>query len=220
MQQGALHLIWPERYGKDEFILADCNRVAFERVLHTDQWKMNALLLQGPNFSGKTHLAHIFASQHNAVLISDAEQCREAVGFTGDHIVIDSADKLLAQHPDLAEPFFHLLNGAFLGQYKLLATIRDAPNVWVKLPDLLSRLQACQLVELQQPDEEMIKGAYQKLFADRGLMLDNKVLDYLAMRSERSFSGIRDNVDKLDTLSLETSRKITIPLIQDAKIFN
>lgn len=219
MQQGALDLKWPERYGIDEFIIADCNRLAIQLIQKPEQWKTGAVILTGPAFSGKTHLAHIFCAQHNAVLITQAEQLKEAVETDTAILAIDSVDKMLTGHPKMMESFFHLINSAFLGQRKILVTLRDAPSSWIKLPDLLSRLQACQQVELKQPDEEMIKGAYQKLFVDRGLMVDNKVLDFLALRSERSFSGIRGNVEKLDMLALEKSRKITIPLIQDTEIF-
>ena len=219
MQQGALHLIWPERYGADEFIVADCNRLAVQLIQNLDQWKTGTLILTGPAFSGKTHLAHIFAEKYDGMLITEASQLSNAIESEIKFVVIDSADKLLTENPDQSETFFHLVNAAFLGQLKLLLTVRDTPATWVKLPDLLSRLQACQQVELKQPDEEMIKGAYQKLFVDRGLMVDNKVLDYLSMRSERSFSGIKKNVEILDTLSLETARKITIPLIQNTELF-
>lgn len=220
MQQGALPLIWPERYGREEFLLAKCNRLAFEAVVHgADKWKTGALILTGAAFSGKTHLVHIFADLHEIQPLVSADQLRAAIEETTPFMVIDSADKLLQENPDLVEIFFHLVNGAFLGQWRLLLTMRDAPADWVVLPDLLSRLQSCQQVALQQPDEEMIRGAYRKLFADRGLMVENKVLDYLALRSERSFAGIFRNVETLDARSLETGRKITIPLIQSALVF-
>ena len=86
-------------------------------------------------------------------------------------------------------------------------------------PDLLSRLQASQSVALDHPNEDMIKAAYQKIFLDRGLLVDPKVLDYLSVRSERSFSGIRHNIETLDRMALEQGKKVTIPLIHKAAIF-
>lgn len=219
MQQGALHLTWPERYGEDHFILAPCNQLAFQMIADPGQWTGHVLLLIGPAFSGKTHLAHIFAEKHRAVLVTTPEELGRAADDMPDRLVIDSVDMLIAEHPEVTEALFHLVNAAYLGQVTLLLTTRDQPAAWARLPDLLSRLQACQHIALAEPDEEMIKGAYQKLFVDRGLIVDNKVLDYMAVRSERSFSGIRRNVEMLDTLSLETARKITIPLIQTARLF-
>ena len=201
-KQSALPLSWPDRYTFDNFIVAECNKQAFDLVCHPESWKANVLLIQGPDFSGKTHLTHIFQNLHSGE------------GFE----VLDSIDRLIAEQPDQTEGLFHQVNAAMLGQGKILLTMRETPPTWAKLPDLLSRLQASQLVKLEQPDESMIQAAYKKLFIDRGLIVDNKVLDYLAIRSQRSFADIQSNVAKLDTLSLESGRKITIPLIQEAGI--
>lgn len=217
MGQKALHLTWPERYGIDNFIHADCNALAFDVVSHLEKWKTNNLLLHGPEFSGKTHLAHIFKDKHDALLIDTKEGLQSRP--IHNVIVIDSIDKLITEHPELSEDLFHLVNAGTLGQKFILMTMRDASSQWVKLPDLLSRLNASQKIEIDEPNETMVKSAYQKLFLDRGLMVEDKVLDYLAIRSERSFAGIRYNIDTLDALSLETARKITIPLIKEANLF-
>lgn len=218
-QQAALNLTWPERYGIENYIVAPCNEHAFQAMQHADQWKTYGLLLTGPVFSGKTHLAHIFQKTHDALMVSDAKTLQNAVESDHAYVVIDSADRILSENPEITEALFHLVNAASLNQKYVLITALDQPAQWVKLPDLRSRLQACQHIELKQPDEEMIHGAYQKLFTDRGLLVDNKVLDYLALRSERSFAGIRKIVETLDTLALEQSRKITVPLIQSANLF-
>jgi chromosomal replication initiation ATPase DnaA len=213
--QAALPLSWPDRFGLETFIVADCNRLAFDLITHPENWAGQILLLQGPDFSGKTHLAHIFAKLHNAKMFVFANGLEQE---TEQAIVIDSVDKILTQHPEKTEALFHLVNDAILGQKRVLLTMREAPNQWAKLPDLLSRLQASQQISLQQPDEKMIKEAYKKLFIDRGLIVDNKVLDYLTLRSQRSFAEIRENVMKLDKIALEKGRKITIPMIQDSEL--
>jgi chromosomal replication initiation ATPase DnaA len=211
--QAALPLSWPDRFGLDSFIVADCNRMAFDLICHPENWAGHVLLLQGPDFSGKTHLAHIFTKLHKAKMFVFASGMEQEIE---QHIVIDSVDKILTQHPEKTEALFHLVNEAILGQKRILLTMRETPNQWATLPDLLSRLQASQQVSLSQPDEKMIKEAYKKLFIDRGLIVDNKVLDYLTLRGQRSFAEIRENVFKLDKLALEKGCKITIPLIQNA----
>jgi chromosomal replication initiation ATPase DnaA len=214
-RQAALPLSWPDRYNIDNFIVADCNEQAFDLVCHPEKWPSKLLIIQGPDFSGKTHLAYIFQKLHNAKLIDKADELEQVEDET---IAIDSIDRLIIKMPSMTENLFHLVNSAMLGGKRVLLTLREAPSTWAKLPDLLSRLQASQQVALEQPDTEMIKQAYKKLFIDRGLIVDIKVLDYLAVRSQRSFSEIQGNVAKLDNLSLETGRKITIPLIQSAWI--
>ncbi len=219
--QGALPLTWQERYDIDNYVVASCNEMAFEALKSVEKWNNNGTVLVGPAFSGKTHLSHIFQKWHDAFYINTANDLQKALQSDSPYLVIDGADTLLTNNPNLAETLFHLINMAHLGQKHILVTASQNPKQWAaQLPDLLSRLQSFQHVDLDTPDEAIIKGAYQKLFLDRGLVVDNKVLDYLVLRTERSFSGIQKVVETLDTLALQKAKKITIPLIQNAGIFN
>jgi chromosomal replication initiation ATPase DnaA len=218
--QGALPFVWQERYEVDNYIVASCNELAFTLLKHPDRWMGKGVVLVGPAFSGKTHLAHIFSEIHTGLYVDNASALKNAIRSDKDYIVVDGAERLLQHDSSLAETLFHLVNKATLGQTHILITANQPPNTWPNvLADLRSRLQAFQQVELTQPDEEIIKGTYQKLFQDRGLMVDNKVLDYLALRTERSYAGIQSIVNTLDTQALQQGRKITIPLIQKAELF-
>ena len=51
-----------------------------------------------------------------------------------------------------------------------------------------------------------------KLFSDRQLDIDPKVPAFAAPRLERTFAAAADLVDRLDRLSLEERRRVTVPL--------
>lgn len=216
--QNALPLIWPSRYTADNYLVAECNALAWQSVQKTGTWHSPVLLLLGEAASGKTHLATIFAQLHQAVFLTSAEELQQALNLRTPRI-LENADRLLTEQPGLTEAVFHLVNHAMAEKVPLLITASRPPSQWVTLPDLLSRLQAAPHVTLEHPSEDMVTAAYQKLFSDRGILVDRRVLDYLTMRSERSFEMIRAAVDKLDTASLEQGRKITVPLIQSIDLF-
>jgi len=218
-QQGALPLVWPERYELSDYIVASCNELALQAIKHPQNWKTPVLIVLGGIASGKTHLVRIFASLHQAKPVQSVEDLDAALLADEPLVVIDNADDLIRQNPVAIEKLFHLINGITARKGRLLLTAKTQPAQWVTLPDLLSRLQASSHLSLENPNEDMIKAAYQKLFTDRSLLVDDKVLDYLALRTERSFAGIKAVVDKLDVVSLEKSRKITIPLIQSLDLF-
>lgn len=218
-EQNALPLKWHDSYDIEHYIIAKCNELAWQAIQQPTEWAMPVLLVTGEAVSGKTHLAEIFATLHDAVKITDLETVKQAL--ESDHPrIFDNIDCFLRDYPQAAEDVFHLVNASITDKIPLLLTARNLPKEWAVLPDLLSRLQAANHIRLQEPNDEMIKNSYHKLFSDRGILVDHRVLEYLAARSERSFAGIRRNVELLDKAALEQSRKITIPLIKDIKLFD
>lgn len=213
-RQEALPLVWPERYSRENFVVAENNRRAFDAVMHPETWINPAALLIGEFASGKTHLVRIFQEVHGAFIIKEKSDIASAIEQEAAYFVIDDCDTL-----QVDEELFHLFNAVLHGKHRLLLTAASNPENWVKLPDLLSRLKAAHPLEVQMPDEASIKVAYQKMFNDRGLFVDNKVLDYLALRTERRFASIFENVSRLDQLALQNKKRVTIPLIQESGIF-
>ena len=64
-------------------------------------------------------------------------------------------------------------------------------------------------VELESPDDMLLRAVLVKLFADRQLRVDEKVIAYLLPRMERSLSAARRLVAALDDAALEERRNIT-----------
>ena len=206
--QQSLPLAWTPRYDAHSFIVSECNRAAFDRIARPAEWVAPVTIILGPKGSGKTHLAHMFREWHGAV--------SDTVDHDAKLYVIDDADRGAVSD----EALFHLYNHVMATEGLRLALIMtEAPDAWVKLPDLLSRLRACGLERLGMPDEEMIKAAYRKLFSDRGLLVDDKVLDYITLRTERSFLAVLAVTDALDSASLTIKRRITIPFVQGLGLF-
>ena len=82
---------------------------------------------------------------------------------------------------------FHLINSVRELGGSLLLTSRSQAEDWqVGLPDLRSRLRLAAPVALGAPDDELLRQVLVKLFADRQLVVDKPVIDYLISRMERS----------------------------------
>jgi chromosomal replication initiation ATPase DnaA len=91
-----------------------------------------------------------------------------------------------------------------------MMTSRLWPMSWpVELPDLLSRLKAATVVEIGKPDEELLSQVIVKLFADRQLYIDDKLILYVVSRMERSLNAAQTIVDRLDRLALARGTRIT-----------
>lgn len=202
------------QYGRADFLVGEANRDAMAFIDAWPDWPALAVLLIGPQGSGKTHLVHIWAAKSGAIIVPAAElghrDPTELVGH-GAVAVEDIDDATLDE-----AALFHLINAARGRGASVLLTARTTPAQWgVTLPDLLSRLRAAQPAFLGPPDDQHLREVMVKLLADRQLDVDVGVLDYLLLRMERSFAAASSVVDALDRESLARGRRITRAIAAD-----
>ena len=96
----------------------------------------------------------------------------------------------------------------------LLSSDYDWANF--KFKDLYSRLREFFYLEINPPDDEMCKMLMVKLFSDKQIIIKNtEIFDFIFKRIRRTHLDIYMFVEKLDRLSLEKKRQLTIPLIKE-----
>ena len=97
-----------------------------------------------------------------------------------------------------------------------ISDLKKLDNHKFKLKDLKSRLKTFYHVSIYNPDDEMIKIILTKLLIEKQFIIKNpEIFEFLVHRIERSYQSIYNLVDKLDKLSLEKKRQLTIPLIKE-----
>ena len=78
-----------------------------------------------------------------------------------------------------------------------------------RIPDLVSRLRAAQPAVLAAPDDALLRRVLAKLFADRQVTVDPGVIDFLALRMERSLEAAGLLVEHLDRAALAQGAPIS-----------
>lgn len=192
-----------------DFFVSPANAQALAAV--TDP-ASRRLLLVGPQGSGKTHLAHIWAEAAGGRVLSLADLPQHLPTLAPDAaIAVDNADA-----PDRDETLlFHLFN-LLAGSGRLLLTAASPPRDWgLTLPDLISRLQSLPLTRLDHPDDALLSAVLIKLFADRQTVVPPNLIAYLVTRMERSIAAARSLVAGLDAAALAQGRPITRALAAD-----
>jgi chromosomal replication initiation ATPase DnaA len=206
-QQLPLALAHAPQYGRDSFVPGASNRTALRLVDSWPDWPASAVLLTGPTGSGKTHLAHVWAERAGARILQGAGLTLATLPEigAGGALVVEDVDA--AAIPEAA--LFHLLNHVKEHGAWLLMTACEPAEAWrVTLPDLRSRLRLATPVTLGAPDDELLRQVLVKLFADRQLMVERRVIDYLVVRMERSLSFAALLVRTLDRAALAAGRPI------------
>ena len=190
-----------------DFFVSPSNAVALQVVEGWQSWPGRKLLLIGPEGSGKTHLARVWAGLADAVILDARTLANvDLAPLAGTPVAVEDADHL----PPAAEAaLFHLHNIVTPGG-ALLLTAKAPPRDWgLALPDLISRMQAAPLARLEAPDDALLSAVLVRLFADRQVAVPPNLIPYLISRMPRSVGAARTLVTALDARSLAGARPIT-----------
>ncbi|MDB5616412.1 DnaA/Hda family protein [Tardiphaga sp.] len=207
-RQLALALPHAESLSRDNFLEGPANAEALGLVERWPDWPNRVMLLVGPEGSGKSHLATIWAEVAGA-------RSTMAHALTAANVPAALATGALVVEDLNAGSFderalFHLLNLAREDEAYVLITARVAPVALpIELRDLRSRLRAVPVVQLTPPDDMLFRALIVKFCADRQMSIDESVVSYLASRIERSFAAARQTVEMLDTEALRLGRPVT-----------
>jgi chromosomal replication initiation ATPase DnaA len=196
-----------ESFDRADFLVSDSNRAALHLIDRWPDWPASTVALVGPEGAGKSHLAAVWAAAAGARVMSRAalDVASGPQALATGALVIEDCDR---DHDD-DTALFHLFNLAKEQRAFLLITARRPPANWsVALPDLASRLRAVPAVTIAPPDDALLATVMMKLFADRQLTADDRLVSYLLARIERSFAAVQAAVDELDHEALRLKRPV------------
>ncbi len=210
LRQLALPFAHRPRFERADFLRAGSNAQALAWLGpgSGSGWPQRRLALWGEAGTGKTHLLHVWAAEHDALLLPgtalrDPDLLRRPKRVRA--IAVDDADAA----PD--EPaLLHLLNAAQEAGLPVLLTARAAPARWgVALPDLDSRLRATHSVAIGRPDDELLRILLIRLLVERQLVVAPAVIDWLLPRLPRTAGAMREAARRLDETALASGRGVT-----------
>jgi hypothetical protein len=169
-------------------LFGEPNRAARKLLENWQQWPSPAAILTGPPRSGRSRLAARFAAESGGDVIDDANRLDETA-------------------------LFHAWNRAQSNGLPLLLVADAPPPIWsIDLPDLRTRLATAAQAEIAQPDLALTVALVTEGLSQAGTAFAPDVPDFLALRLPRCYSDIEQFLLRLNTVSLSTSRKISVAL--------
>jgi chromosomal replication initiation ATPase DnaA len=199
-----------EARGREDFLVAPANAAAVAALEAWRGWPDGRFVLTGPEGSGKTHLAHVWAAAAGARLAGPAALAADAVpALAAAPLALDDADGL-AGDAAAETALLHCLNLAAAGGHPVLLTGRTRPEAWgLGLADLASRIGAAPRARLEPPDDNLLAAVMLKLCADRQIHVPPAVVLWLLPRMTRSLAFARRLVAALDARALAERRPVS-----------
>ena len=175
MSQIPLNLRPEARQSFSNFHVSGGNKAAVTLLAARDRWPSAAVLILGPNGTGKTHLGRAWQAASGGEFIDDAHD-------------VDPRD------------LFDAINRALAGQNPGLVLASSLPPTqWgITLPDLKSRLGAMPTLTLAEHDEASLEPILRELFDQAGRSVGQDVVSYVLRYCERSVDALRELVLELD----------------------
>ena len=191
----------------ENYFVNSTNQNAYN-LISDNNFKQNIFLF-GPSKSGKTHLINIWKEKNDALIYKN--NLIEIIN-SKKNVAIDDVLDFKSE-----EEIFHIINHCNSYNLKVFVTSSFRLNTYShNLNDFYSRLKSFYYVEINQPDEEMCKIIMTKLFYEKQIIVkNNEIFNYIFNRVNRTYSEIYSVIEKLDVLSLEKKKQLTIPLIKE-----
>lgn len=199
-----------------DFIEAASNSFAYR---YLENWSnkfgvlpfSKALILRGGRSSGKTFLADLWAKQTGALLIKPSHVLTESIIAHHKAFVIEDLDEWIATGIK-EELILHHFNALHENGKYLLITLKSIPVM--HLADLASRINSVNVIEIKLLDDELMRVLIFKKFSDFSLLVADEVVNYLVKHLPREFAAIDDFMNKINNISLQEKKNITIPFVK------
>jgi len=195
-------------FAREDFLRGPSNAEALNLVERWPDWPDRIVALIGPQGSGKSHLAAIWAEATGARVLSAKllpHSDLPAAFATGALVLEDLEFEGLDERA-----LFHLLNFAREQAANVLITSRSPLTTFpVVIRDLASRMRAVPSAALAAPDDALLRALIVKLAVDRQMAVDGSLVSYVANRIERSFAAAHHAVQRLDEEAMRQHRPVT-----------
>ena len=210
----------PNKSNFNEYYFDDANKELQKKILEHED-----IVIYGINKTGKTYLLQSLCNHYAdknkiSLFIPLAEVTSLDSSILDsiesmDIICIDDLDAIKG-FPEWEIALFNLINNSLISGCRLVFGASQNPaSINFSLSDLDSRIRKINSTEVFPINNENLQEAVKKISQFRSIRLGNKELNYLMTYTERSIDSLINILNKLDDLSIEQKRKITIPLIKE-----
>ena len=213
LDQTIIKFDYDKNFKNDDFYLSKSNKHVFDFLNIWPKWERNFVNVSGEKLSGKTHLINIFLQKNKGIKFEgkslQTDDLKKIKIY--ENIVIENLSSEVNE--ELLYSLFNLIEQD--NKFIIITSTKPIVNIPFDLKDLKSRAKNFILLNIEKPDDELIFAIILKNLSDRQISLDDKFIEFIIKRIERSYSKIYDFIYKIDQLSLKKKKSIDFKIIKE-----
>ena len=197
----------------DDFYVSRSNKNTFDMLNSWPNWEKNFLNITGDKYSGKSHLIDIFIKKFkgiklNAKSLSDEDLTKIKIY---ENIILEDLSEKVDE-----KLIYTLLNIIDIdNKYIIVTSEKPIVEINFSLHDLKSRTKNFIIQKIEKPDDELMFALILKNLSDRQISIDEKLINFIIKRIDRSYGNIFNFIYKIDELSLKRKKPIDFRLIRE-----
>ena len=204
---------YEKNFKDDDFYVSKCNKTVFETLSNWPKWEKNFLNISGDRYSGKTHLINIFLKKFKGIKLNANSLSDEDINKIKiyENIVLEDLSKNVNEK--LIYSLFNIID--IDNKYIIVTSEKPITLINFSLTDLKSRTKNFILRTIDKPDDELLFALILKNLSDRQISIDEKLINFIIKRIDRSYGNISNFIYKIDELSLKKRKPIDFKLIRE-----
>ncbi len=213
LDQTIIKFDYDKNFKNDDFYLSKSNKHVFDFLNIWPKWERNFVNIVGEKLSGKTHLMNIFLQKNKGIKLEGKSLQNDILKKIKiyQNIIIENLSSDVDEK--LLYSIFNLIEQD--NKFMIVTSVKPIVSIPFNLKDLKSRTKNFILLHIEKPDDELIFAIILKNLSDRQISLDDKFIEFIIKRIERSYSKIYDFIYKIDQLSLKKKKSIDFKIIKE-----
>ena len=213
LNQQILKFDYEQNFKDQDFYVSNSNEYSFRLLNSWPKWDKNFINLIGEKFSGKSHLINIFLEKNKGIKINSDDISNDflkSIKIYENIIVEDLTEKI---NEKLLFTLINIIDQD--NKYLIVTSTIPIVNFKFKLNDLNSRSSNFILSQIEKPGDDLIYALILKNLSDRQISIDQKLIEFIIKRIDRTYGKISDFIYKIDEISLKRKKPIDFKIIKE-----
>ena len=214
LNQQILKFDYEQNFKDQDFYVSNSNEYSFSLLNSWPKWDKNFINLIGEKFSGKSHLMNIFLEKNKGIKINSEDlnnDFLQKIKVYENIIVEDLTEKI---NENLLFSLINLIDQD--NKYLIVTSIIPIVDFKFRLSDLNSRSTNFILSQIEKPGDDLIYALILKNLSDRQISIDQKLIEFIIKRIDRTYGKISEFIYKIDEISLKRKKPIDFKIIKEA----
>ena len=207
----------------DEFLVNSKNNLAFNHIENWPNWDIKITYIYGSKKCGKTSISKLWKEKSGAIKLGKKkfltlmDEPNNFEKIKNGNWIIDDIDLWIKDKKNrFDEKILNFINIVLSNKdcFFLITSSVPPKSLSTDLKDLLSRLSASLVIQVKEPDNELLKKLILKYLSERNILLEETLSEYIIQRIERSYKKCLEIARKIDKESLRSKKKVNISLLK------